>query len=123
MRRRLMEFVKEIAGGEDVTHGSFVVTEETSEFAVNGLGFSPTSVIVCEDEFGALKKRTCAWILTDIISVCMRYNTETSITPSIFSPTVENKNEFLSILEDGFTIKQINFNYPIVAKRYNYIAW
>ena len=39
MRRRLMEFVKEIAGGEDMTHGSFEVTEETSEFSVTGLDY------------------------------------------------------------------------------------
>ena len=90
---------------------------------MTGLGFTPTSVIVCEDEFGAVKKRTCGWIRTDILSMHLRYNTDTSTVPSIASQTTENNDTFISILDDGFTIKQSSANYPIVAKKYNYIAW
>ena len=118
-----MALANAIAGGEEVVQGSFEITDEVTEFSVTGLGFTPTSVIVCEDEFGEVKKRTCGWIRTDILSMHLRYNADTSILPSISGQSADNNNTFISILDDGFTIKQSNAKSPIVAKKYNYIAW
>ena len=123
LRRRLLEIAKNIAGGEAVVQGSFTVTEETNAFTVTGLGFEPTNIIVNENEFEAIKKRTSCWISTDAFSAIGRYQTDTAANPAILNTATANNNTFVELFEDGFTVKQASNSYPIAAKNYNYIVW
>ena len=123
MRRRLLQLAKMLSGGDELVQGSFEVTEETLEFTVDGLGFSPTGLIVCEDVFETVKKRTCGWMVTDIISFHLRYTTDTAANPAVLNQIPTNQNAFVAILQDGFTVRSASSNFPITPKIYNYIVW
>lgn len=82
--------------------GSFEVAEECDSYEVSGLGFAPTNVIVCEEQFKVGNVNMATWVYTDVFSCQLRYTAKGAVQPAIINQVAgkANNKNFLELTED-----------------------